>query len=301
MSWPAAAVLPGSEAQEDGHTHTNLEDIVHLPMIQEKTKRRKKTHCLMGCSLTHSFGACHRLPQEVSIVGREQGGPGGVVQRQPCLLVPQVCRTLVCPRHSSESGVTHKDNRLVLRHPENSNTGAPEHEGIFVLQEVVLGLFMRTSGTKHEGNSVFHQCFDITSSDRRIQPPCCFLTTSAPAPVEPGSSPRGLNGKCCQLNPDAVSRAFIKPTYQVGIKTTCVLQSNAVSAPVAPKSLFTPLCQALGLGMLITSTLLIPWHLLADCCSLLLLGHKLPTSKALHVLILSSPCCCRALCLRLSC
>lgn len=301
MSWPAAAVLPGSEAQEDGHTHTNLEDIVHLPMIQEKMKRRKKTHFLMGCSLTHSFGACHRLPQEVSIVGREQGGPGGVVQRQPCLLVPQVCRTLVCPRHSSESGVTHKDNRLVLRHPENSNTGAPEHEGIFVLQEVVLGLFMRTSGTKHEGNSVFHQCFDITSSDRRIQPPCCFLTTSAPAPVEPGSSPRGLNGKCCQLNPDAVSRAFIKPTYQVGIKTTCVLQSNAVSAPVAPKSLFTPLCQALGLGMLITSTLLIPWHLLADCCSLLLLGHKLPTSKALHVLILSSPCCCRALCLRLSC
>lgn len=268
MSWPAAAVLPGSEAQEDGHTHTNLEDIVHLPMIQEKRKRRKKTHCLMGCSLTHSFGACHRLPQEVSIVGREQGGPGGVVQRQPCLLVPQVCRTLVCPRHSSESGVTHKDNRLVLRHPENSNTGAPEHEGIFVLQEVVLGLFMRTSGTKHEGNSVFHQCFDITSGDRRIRPPCCFLTTSAPAPVEPGSSPRGLNGKCCQLNPDAVSRAFIKPTHQVGIKTTCVLQSNAVSAPVAPKSLFTPLCQALGLGMLITSTLLIPWHLLAvhSCC-----------------------------------
>lgn len=70
--------------------------------------------------------------------------------------------------------------------------------------------------------------------------------------------------------------------------------------PIAPKSLFTPLCPGLGLGMLITSTLLIPWHLLADCCSLLLLGHKCP-SKALHVLIMSSPCCSRALQLRLSC
>lgn len=197
------------------------------------------------------------------------------MQRQPPLLVPQVCGTL----HSSESGVTHKDDRLVLRHPGSSNTGAPEQEGIFVVQEVVLGLFMRTSRKKDEGNLVFHQSFDITSGDRRIWPPCCFLTPSAPAPAEPGNSPHGLNGKCCQVNPDAVSRAFIKPTYQVGIKTTRVLQSNVVSAPIAPKSLFTPLCPALGLGMLITSTLLLLWHLLADCCSLLLSGHKHPTSK----------------------
>lgn len=203
--------------------------------------------------------------------------------------------------YSSESGVTHEDERLVLRHPRSSNTGASEHEVIFVVQELVLDLFMRTSRTKYKGNSAFHQCFDITSSDRRIRPPCCFLTPSAPALAEPGNSPRGLNGKCCQLNPDAVSRAFIKPKYQVGIKTTRVLQSNAVSAPIAPKSLFTPLCPALGLGTLITSTLLIPCHLLADCCSLPLLGHKCPTSKALHILIMSSPCCSRAPWLRLSC
>lgn len=158
---------------------------------------------------------------------------------------PQVRGELACSQHSSESGRTHKEDRLVLRHSGSSNRerGQPGHEGTSVLQEErLLGLFTSTSRAKSRGNAVFQGCA-IISRDRGIQPlTCCFLTSSAPA--ECGTSPRVLNGKCCQLNPDAVSRAFIKPMYQVRIKTTCVLWSNAVSPPITPKSLLMSLCPA---------------------------------------------------------
>lgn len=77
---------------------------------------------------------------------------------------------------------------------------------------------------------------------------------------ECGTSPRVLNGKCCQLNPDAVSRAFIKLMYQEGYKQTRVLHGRGVSPPITPKSLLVSLCPALVLDMLIASILLMPWH-----------------------------------------
>lgn len=183
--------------------------------------------------------------------------------------------------------MTHEEDRLVLRHSGSSNRGRgqPELEGILVVQdERLLGLFTSTSRAKSRGNAVF-QGFAIISGDRGIQPlTCCFLTPSAPAAC--GTSLHVLNGKCCQLNPNAVSRAFIKPTYQVGIKTTCILWSNAVSPPIAPKSLLVSSCPALVLDMLITSVLLMPW---CHCRILLSSEHQTPTVQSLtHTLYAKS-------------
>lgn len=122
---------------------------------------------------------------------------------------------------------------------------------------------------KKQGNALFHQGFAITNGDRRIWPlSCCFLTPSAPAAADRGTSWLGLNGKCCQLNPDAVSRAFIKPTYQAGIKPTRVLQSNAGSPPIALKALLIPLCPALLLGMPTASTALVSAPVTAEAFGL---------------------------------
>lgn len=77
-----------------------------------------------------------------------------------------------------------------------------------------------------------------------------------------------MNGKCCQLNPDAVSRAFIKPAYQVGIKPTCARRSNAVCPPIAPKAPLIPLCPALLLGMPVASTALVSAPVTAEAFGL---------------------------------
>lgn len=180
---------------------------------------------------------------------------------------------LACPWQSGESGMTHEEDRLVLRHSGSSNgrKGQSGHKGTLVEQEErLLGLFTCSSRAKSRENAVF-QGFCHHQRGRGIRPlTCCFLTPSAPAPAEGGTSPRVLNGKCCQLNPNAVSRAFIKMTYQVRTKPTRILLSNAVSPPIAPKSLLTPLCPALVLHVLITSILLMAWH---HCCMLLSSGH----------------------------
>ena len=171
--------------------------------------------------------------------------PGGHTEAT-AFACPQVCGDLACPRLGSESQRTHEEDKLVLRHSGSSNRGRgrPGHKGISVVQEEgLLGLFTKYQQSKKQGQYSIFQGFAIINGDRGIWPlTCCFLTPSASAAAERGTSPCVLNGKCCQLNPDAVSRAFIKPMYQVGIKTTCVLWSNEVRPPITPKSLLVSLC-----------------------------------------------------------
>lgn len=94
-----------------------------------------------------------------------------------------VCGDLACPWHGSESGMTHEEDRLVLRHSGSLNRerGQPGHEGILVVQEErLLGLFSSTSRAKNRGNTVF-QGFAIINGDRGIWPPtCCFLNVGPP-------------------------------------------------------------------------------------------------------------------------
>lgn len=132
-------------------------------------------------------------PQEVSIGSRERGGfqrvctpmvkPGGHTEAT-AFACPWVSGDLACLRRGSESGMTHEEDRLVLRHSGSSNggRGQPGHEGILVVQEQkLLCTFASTSRTKSRGNAVF-QGFAII-----IWPlMCCFLTPGDPAPVEHG-------------------------------------------------------------------------------------------------------------------
>lgn len=139
---------------------------------------------------------------------------------------PWVHGDLVCPQHSSESGMTQEENRLVLRHSGSSSRGRGQsgHEGVLVVQEQrLLGLFTSTIRAKSRGNAVFLG-FATINGDTATG---LLSDPSAPAPSEHGTSPCGLNGKCCQLNPNAVSRALIKPMYQVWIKPTHIHTSFA--------------------------------------------------------------------------
>lgn len=123
------------------------------------------------------------------------------------------------------------------------------------------GVFPSTSRAKSRSSALF-QGFAITRDRGKWPLTCSFLTPSAPA--ECGTAPCVLTGKCCHLNPNAVSRALTKLMDQAGIKTVPVLWSTAVKSSHhslrVPAGLSLP-CPAPRHA---DCVLLVPWHLLGS-------------------------------------
>lgn len=161
--WPGRCRCPGwlwwshqDQSARGWICRINLGRVIHgLPV----TQRRDEPHCFKGCktpscSPQRSFGARPCFLQEVSAArwccrGRAEAA---------AVACPRARGAPACPRRGSESGVTHREDRLVPRHPGSSNGGRQRagHGGILVVQEEeLLGLFASTSRVKTRGMHFF--------------------------------------------------------------------------------------------------------------------------------------------------